>query len=79
MRTGRLLVRVLRRAPGKPMPPVEVAATPLVADWRELRRWGLSEDRLPRGTEVLFRTPSIWARYRTTISPPSACSCCKRC
>ena len=67
MRTGRLLVRVLRRAPGEPMPPVEVAATPLVADWRELQRWGLSEDRLPRGTEVLFRTPSIWARYRTTI------------
>ena len=67
MRTGRLLVRVLRRAPGEPMPPAEVAATPLVADWRELQRWGLSEDRLPRGTEVLFRTPSLWERYRTTI------------
>ena len=65
--TGRLLVRVLRRAPGEPMPPAEVAATPLVADWRELQRWGLSEDRLPRGTEVLFRTPSIWERFRTTI------------
>ena len=42
-RTGRLLVRVLRRAPGEPMPPAEVAATPLVVDWRELQRWGLSE------------------------------------
>src|SRR6188472_2820675 len=58
MRTGRLLVRVLRRAPGEPMPPAEVAATPLVVDWRELQRWGLSEDRLPPDTEVLFRTPS---------------------
>ena len=67
MRTGRLLVRVLRRAPGEPMPPAEVAATPLVVDWRELQRWGLSEDRLPPGTEVLFRTPSLWERYRTTI------------
>jgi signal transduction histidine kinase len=67
MRTGRLLVRVLRRAPGEPMPPAEVAATPLVADWRELRRWGLSEDHLPPDTEVLFRTPSLWERYRTTI------------
>jgi len=67
MRTGRLLVRVLRRAPGEPMPPAEVAATPLVVDWRELQRWGLSEDRLPPETEVLFRPPSPWERYRTTI------------
>ena len=67
MRTGRLLVRVLRRAPGEPMPPAEVAATPLVVDWRELQRWGLSEDHLPPDTEVLFRTPSLWERYRTTI------------
>ncbi len=66
-RTGRLLVRVLRRSPGEPMPSAEVAATPLVVDWRELQRWGLSEDRLPRRTEILFRTPSIWERYRTTI------------
>jgi signal transduction histidine kinase len=66
-RTGRLLVRVLRRAPGEPMPPREVAATPLVVDWRELQRWGLSEKRLPANTEVLFRTPSPWERYRTTI------------
>ena len=66
-RTGRLLVRVLRRAPGEPMPPPEVAATPLVVDWRELQRWGLSENRLPPNTEVLFRTPSLWERYRTTV------------
>ncbi len=67
MRTGRLLVRVLRRAPGEPMPPAEVAATPLVVDWRELQRWRLSEDRVPPGTEVLFRPPSLWERYWTTI------------
>jgi signal transduction histidine kinase len=67
LRTGRLLVRVLRRAPGDPMPHPEVAATPVVVDWRELQRWHLSEDRLPPNTQVLFRTPSLWERYRTTI------------
>ena len=66
-RTGSLLVRVLRRAPGEAMPPPEVAATPLVVDWRELQRWDLSEGRLPPNTEVLFRTPSPWERYRTTV------------
>lgn len=67
LRTGRLLMRVLRRAPGDPMPPPEVAATPVVVDWRELQRWHLSEDRLPPNTQVLFRTPLLWERYRTTI------------
>ena len=66
-RTGGLLVQALRRAPGEPMPPPEVAPTPLVVDWRELQRWGLSEIRLPPGTEVLFRTPSPWERNRTTV------------
>ena len=67
MRTGQILVRVLRRAPGEPMPSAEVASTPLVVDWRELQRWKLSEDRLPPNTKVLFRTPSLWERYRTTV------------
>ncbi len=33
-------------------------------DWRELRRWGISESRLPKGSTILFREPSIWERYR---------------
>jgi signal transduction histidine kinase len=67
VRTGRLVVRVLRRRPGERMPPVELIANSFVADWRQLRRWGLSEARLPRGTEVLFREPTLWQRYRTVV------------
>ncbi|KRP92555.1 ATPase [Bradyrhizobium yuanmingense] len=33
-------------------------------DWRELQRWGISESRLPPGSTILFREPSIWQRYR---------------
>ena len=33
-------------------------------DWRELQRWGISEARLPPGSEILFREPTIWVRYR---------------
>jgi signal transduction histidine kinase len=32
-------------------------------DWREIRRWGISESNLPRGSKVLFREPGIWERY----------------
>ena len=32
-------------------------------DWRQLRRWGISESRLPLGTVVRYREPSVWDRY----------------
>ena len=68
MRTGRLLVQVLNRASGGlPLPPPEIARPAQVVDWRALQRWGLSESRLPPGTEVLFRTPTVWERYKGYI------------
>ena len=32
-------------------------------DWRELQRWGISESRLPPGSEVLFRELPLWEIY----------------
>jgi len=63
-RTGRLLLRVLGRAsPALPLPPPELASPATVVDWRELRHWRLPESRLPAGTQVLFRTPTVWERF----------------
>ena len=68
MRTGRLLVQVLDRAPrGLPLPLSEIAQPAQVVDSRALDRWGLSEAQLPQGTKVLFRTPTVWARYKRYI------------
>ena len=67
VRTGQLIARALRRRPGERMPAVEAISKSFVADWRQLRHWGLSEDRLPPGTEVLFREPTLWQRYRLAI------------
>jgi signal transduction histidine kinase len=36
-------------------------------DWRELQRWGISERRLPPGSEIHFREPPVWERYRWQI------------
>jgi signal transduction histidine kinase len=33
-------------------------------DWRELRRWGISEALLPPGSVVEFREPGLWKQYR---------------
>ena len=36
-------------------------------DWRELHRWNINESRLPPGSEIRFRSPSVWEQYRWHI------------
>jgi PAS domain S-box-containing protein len=43
--------------PGKP-----------IYDDRELRRWNISPKRLPAGSVVMYREPTLWARYRWRIA-----------
>jgi signal transduction histidine kinase len=47
------------------IPPIGLAAP--VYDWRQLERWGISESKLPQGSEILFREPSAWEKYRAHI------------
>ncbi|HSO76646.1 MAG TPA: ATP-binding protein, partial [Blastocatellia bacterium] len=39
----------------------------LMFDWREMRRWGISEERLPPGSIVRFAVPSFWDEYKWRI------------
>ncbi|HEX5517938.1 MAG TPA: ATPase, partial [Pseudolabrys sp.] len=43
-------------------PPVEFASP--MFDWREIQRWGISESRLPPGSQIFFREPTLWSQYR---------------
>jgi PAS domain S-box-containing protein len=36
-------------------------------DWRALQRWGIPESRLPPGSVVRFKPPSMWQQYRWYI------------
>jgi len=47
------------------VPPVRFAVPRF--DWREMQRWGISESRLPPGSEIYFREPSLWNRYQIPI------------
>jgi signal transduction histidine kinase len=38
-----------------------------VYDWRALKRWGISLDRLAPGSEIRFRPPSLWDEHRVLI------------
>ncbi len=44
----------------------------LAYDARELRRWHIDEARLPPGSELLFREPAPWVRYRQEIAAVAA-------
>jgi signal transduction histidine kinase len=37
-------------------------------DWRQLQRWNIPESRLPSGSQVFFREPSAWERYRWQVA-----------
>jgi signal transduction histidine kinase len=57
-------LRILKgETPSRINPPSVVFGAPMY-DWRELRRWGISEDRLPPSSVVHFREPTAWQQYR---------------
>ena len=66
---ARVAVRVLRGEPIGTFPP-RIIGTEVHPryDWRELQRWKIPEDRLPRGSRVEFRQPTMWERYRWWIA-----------
>jgi signal transduction histidine kinase len=51
-----------------PQPRVKVNPfEPAVYDWRELKRWNIDMSRLPPGSEVRYKRPTIWEQYRVAI------------
>jgi signal transduction histidine kinase len=50
--------RIRTSSPGLHVPQV---------DWRQLRRWGISQARVPAGTLVRFQELTVWDRYKAYI------------
>src|SRR5262249_15672591 len=47
--------------------PVESAPTMPMFDLRQLRRWGISEDRLPPGSIIRVKESTFWEQYKRRI------------
>jgi signal transduction histidine kinase len=47
--------------------PVDSASSVPTFDWRELKRFGISESKLPKGSVVLFKEFTVWEQYRWRI------------
>ena len=73
-----LALRVLRGESADSVDTIEIDPHINQVDWRQLRRWGISESRVPAGTSIRFREPGPWDRYKYTSSVPRRCCSCKR-
>jgi signal transduction histidine kinase len=52
--------------------PVTTAPATYMFDWRQLKKWGISESNLPEGSLVKFREYTFWERYKWRIVGISA-------
>ena len=66
-KTAALAFRVLA---GEQLPLLSApdpATNPLLINWRALKKWGVSESRIPAEATVLYREPSLWEQHRGLI------------
>ncbi len=66
-RAGQLAWRVLEGAPAGGLRIEVTAEGTQMVDWRALRRWHISESRLPTGCIVRYRPRSLWEEHRSLI------------
>jgi signal transduction histidine kinase len=65
--TTAVAMRLLRgEAPRTISTPTQSLAAPAF-DWRELRRWGIDDSRLPKDSAVRFQEPTTWQQYKRPI------------
>ncbi len=69
---ARVAIRVLKGEAPNTIAPVLLEENAPAYDWRELQRFGITEDRLPPGSEIRFREESLWQAYRWHIAAASA-------
>jgi signal transduction histidine kinase len=65
--TAQLALRVLNGQDPSTIP-ASIDELKPIFDWQQLKRWHVSEHRLPPGSEIYFREPTMWERYPGQIA-----------
>jgi signal transduction histidine kinase len=60
-------IRILRGEMAGSIPPKAFGYAKPAYDWRELKRWGVGQERLPADSVIEFREPTFWEQYRWQI------------
>jgi PAS domain S-box-containing protein len=66
-KTGEIALRVLSGESAALIEPVVISDNPAMFDWRELKRWGISEGNLPPGSIIKYREPTLWSEYKRQV------------
>jgi PAS domain S-box-containing protein len=66
-KAAELALRILASESPADIPFATQDTQPYQFDWRELKRWGISETRLPPGSIVGYKELSLWEHYRWYI------------
>ncbi len=74
-----LVLKILSGRKPQELSPIEPANTVTMFDARQLQRWKINEHRLPAGSTVLFREPTVWDRYGRGSSAVFRSAFCRRC
>ena len=64
---AKLALRVLASTEASGPQVYDVPTNKLLFDWRQLQRWGISELKLPAGSEIRFRESRAWEQYELQI------------
>ena len=64
---GKLALEVLSGTEASRPQVAEVPTNKILFDWRQLQRWGITESKLPAGSEIRFRETSAWELYKLQI------------
>jgi len=67
-RTAAIAVRILGGEKAGDIRPAPTKYAAAKFDWRQLQRWGISEQLLPPGSTVNFRELPTWERYRWQVA-----------
>jgi signal transduction histidine kinase len=65
-RVGDMALRVLAGTRPQDIP-IETARVAPVIDWRQVQRWSIDPSRIPPGSRIEYRDPTVWERYRVYI------------
>ena len=66
--TAAVAIRILNGEKAGDIKTPSVGFAAPIFDWRQMQRWGISESKLPPGSTVYFREPTVWERYSWQIT-----------
>jgi signal transduction histidine kinase len=64
---AKLVLQVLAGTASSQPALLEAPSSKVMFDWRQMQQWNISDVALPPGSEIRFRDPTVWERYRWQI------------